>query len=88
MAEPPTALEAREAVVREWDVGFCGFRGGALPDGDRGQGVTVGMGDGGGGLQPCGGRKTATPGVLSPQGSCLPVSVSACLYLLIMKIKM
>lgn len=24
------AVEAWEAVVREWDVGFCGFRGGAL----------------------------------------------------------
>lgn len=34
-----------KAVVREWDVGFGGFRGGALPDGDRGRGVTVRMGD-------------------------------------------
>lgn len=33
-----------EAVVREWDVGFGGFRGGALPDGDRGRGVAVRMG--------------------------------------------
>lgn len=35
-------------MVREWDVGFGGFRGGALPDEDRGLGVTVRMSAGGG----------------------------------------
>lgn len=43
MAKPPTALGAWEGVVREWGAGFCGFRGGARSDGDKGQGVTVGM---------------------------------------------
>lgn len=41
----PSHPQPWEAVVREWDVGFGGFRGGALPDGDRGRGVTVRMGD-------------------------------------------
>lgn len=79
MAEPPTALEAWEAVVREWDVGFCGFRGGALPDGDRGRGVTVGMGDGEvvsspvevGGLPNWGSSLPRAPDSLCQEGVCL-----------------
>lgn len=64
-------------------MGFCGFRGGALLDGDRGRGVTVGMGEGGGGLWPCGGQGVLySPRLLTP---C--VSECLCLSPFIMKIK-
>ena len=76
MTEPPTALGAWEAVVREWDVGFDGFTGGALPDGDRGRGVTVRLAEGGRWSPAV--RRWGVDGQV--RGSSLPGSANARVY--------
>lgn len=80
MTEPPTAPGAREAAVREWDVGFGGFTGGALPHGDRGRGVSVGMAEGGRwspAVRRSGGGTAKPEGPLA-WGQRMPVSISTC----------